>query len=47
MAVESKLILESEAGVTTYEILDLTSSALNLRMTQEEQQIDEQYLPAD
>lgn len=47
MAVESKLILESEAGVITYEIMDLTPSALNLRMTQDKQQIDEQYLPAD
>ena len=47
MAVESKLILESEEGVTTYEILDLTPSALNLRMTEDNQQIDEQYLPAD
>ena len=46
-AVESKLILESEAGMILYEIIDLTQSVLNLRMAQEEQQIDEQYLPAD
>lgn len=46
-AVQSKLIFESEAGATTYEIVDLTPSALNLRTTQDNQQIDEQYLPAD
>ena len=46
-AVESNLILESEAGMITYEMIDLTQSVLNLRMTQVDQQIDEQYLPAD
>ena len=47
MVIESKLILESEDGVITYEIMELNPSALNLRMTQDNQQIDEQYLPAD
>lgn len=46
-AVDSLLILESEEGVKTYEIIDLSSSALNLRSTQDNMQIDEQYLPAD
>jgi hypothetical protein len=46
-AVESSLIFDSESGVITYEIVDLTTSALNLRQMQGDLQIDEQYFPAD
>lgn len=48
MASESTLILEPDEGIkTTYEIIDLTAAVLNLRLIQDNMQIDEQYLPAD
>ena len=48
MASESTLILEPDEGIkTTYEIVDITQAVLNLRMFQDNMQIDEQYLPAD